>query len=68
VKIAGAPNSRLEMRPTRTRDMVRDYVQRHRELDIPAGTNAVVIREEPRRWQRRPRVLPPESDAGAAGP
>ncbi len=52
-KAAGTPNSRLEMAAGTTRDMVMEYVRRHPVLDIPAGTNAVVIRAEPRRWLRR---------------
>ena len=53
VKLAATPNCRLEMVAETTRDMVTDYIRRHRMLDIPAGTNAVVVREAPRRWLRR---------------
>lgn len=49
VKAAATPNCRLEMMTTTTRDMVIDYVRAHGALDLPAGTNAVIIREEPRR-------------------
>ena len=53
VKLAATPNCRLEMMEMTTRDMVQDYIRRHRILDIPEGTNAVVVREAPRRWLRR---------------
>ena len=53
VKLAATPNCRLEMGPMTTRDMVTEYIRRHRTLDIPEGTNAVVLREAPRRWLRR---------------
>lgn len=52
VKAVNRPNSRLELLDTTTRDMVVDYVRRHRTLTIEAGTNAVVVREEPKRWLR----------------
>jgi len=51
--LAGRSNTRLEMGDTRTRDMVMSYIKRHRTLSIPSGTNAVVIRKEPVRWQRK---------------
>jgi len=53
VKFTGRPNARLEMGNTRTRDMVMSYIKRHRTLTIPLGTNAVVFRKEPVRWQRK---------------
>jgi 2',3'-cyclic-nucleotide 2'-phosphodiesterase (5'-nucleotidase family) len=52
-KAVRSPNSRLEMLDATTRDMAMDYVRRHRTLSIEAGTNAVVVLEEPRRWLRR---------------
>ena len=52
VQAADTPNCRLEPGETTTRDMVMDYVRRHRTLTISAGTNAVVVSEEPRRWLR----------------
>lgn len=53
VKAAGTPNARLEMEDATTRDMVMDYVRAHRVVGFSEGTNAVVIRAEPKRWQRR---------------
>lgn len=53
VKAAASSNARLELLDATTRDMVMEYVKAHRTLTIPAGTNAVVIRTEPPRWQRR---------------
>ena len=53
VKAANTPNARLEMESATTRDMVMDYVRAHRVLTVPEGTNAVVIRTEPKRWLRR---------------
>ena len=53
VKTVGSTNARLELLDVTTRDMVMEYVKAHRTLTIPAGTNAVVIRSEPPRWQRR---------------
>jgi len=53
VDLAARPNTRLEMGSTRTRDMVMSYIKRHRSLSIPSGTNAVVFRKEPIRWQRK---------------
>ena len=53
VKAAASPNSRLEMMETTTRDMVMDYIRTHRTLTLPAGTNAVLVRQEPQRWLRR---------------
>ncbi len=53
VKATATPNCRLKMMDATTREMVMAHVRRHRLLDIPAGTNAVVIREEPRRWLRK---------------
>lgn len=53
VKAAATPNCRLELGETTVRDMVKNYVRRHRTLSIPAGTNAVVFSEEPRRWLRK---------------
>lgn len=55
VKLAGRRNTRLEMLPERTRDMVMRYVQEQGALNIPEGTNAAVFRKEPVRWQRKPR-------------
>ena len=52
-KAAAAPNSRLEVMDVTVRDMVLDYVRRHRSLAIPDGTNAVVVLKEPRAWHRR---------------
>ena len=51
VRAAAAPNSRLKMMDVTTRDMVMDYVRAHSPLTIPAGTNAVVVNEEPRGWR-----------------
>ena len=53
VKAAATPNCRLDMMKVTTRDMVIDYIRARRALDIPAGTNAVIVREEPKRWFRR---------------
>jgi 2',3'-cyclic-nucleotide 2'-phosphodiesterase (5'-nucleotidase family) len=53
VKAAATPNCRLEMKESTVRDMVMDFIRRHRTLTIPAGTNAVVMLEEPKRWQRK---------------
>ena len=53
VEAAATPNARLELLDTRTRDMVMDYVRRHRTLALVAGTNAIVRLEEPKRWLRR---------------
>ncbi len=53
VKAAATPNSRLAMMDVTTREMVMDHIRRRGTLTIPAGTNAVVVREEPRRWLRR---------------
>lgn len=50
VKCAAQPNCRLKMMGVTTRDMVMDYVRAHGNLTIPAGTNAVVVRKEPKRW------------------
>ena len=53
VKAAASSNARLELLDVTTRDMVMEYVKSRRTLAIPEGTNAVVIRSEPPRWQRR---------------
>jgi 2',3'-cyclic-nucleotide 2'-phosphodiesterase (5'-nucleotidase family) len=53
VKAANTPNTRLEIWNDTTRNMVMDFVGRHRTLAIPAGTNAVIVRAEPTRWQRK---------------
>lgn len=53
VRAANTPNSRLEMGRESVRDMVLDYVQARRTLTIPAGTNAVVVLQEPVRWLRK---------------
>ena len=53
VKAANTPNCRLEMVKTTTRDMVIEYVRRHRSLTLPTGANAKLVREEPKRWLRR---------------
>ena len=53
VEAAATPNTRLELLSTTTRDMVIQYVRSHRTLTLPAGTNAVVVRKEPPRWQWR---------------
>ncbi len=53
VKATRSSNARLDLLTVTTRDMVMDYVKKHRTLTIPAGTNAVVFRSEPPRWQRR---------------
>lgn len=53
VKAAATPNCRLDMMKVTTRDMVIDHIRGRGVLDIPAGTNAVVIREAPKRWFRR---------------
>ncbi len=47
VRIVNQPEARLESIPATTRDLVMDYVRRHEELSIPAGTNAVVFRRAP---------------------
>lgn len=49
VKAAGSPNARLELLSITTRDMVMDHVRSRGTLTILAGTNAVLIREEPAR-------------------
>ncbi len=49
VRAAATPNARLEMMKTTTRDMVIEYIRDRRDLDVPAGTNAVIVREKPRR-------------------
>ena len=46
VKAAATPNCRLAMMGVSTRDMVMDYIRRHGEIAMPAGTNAVVVRGE----------------------
>lgn len=52
-RAAADPRSRLEPVAEPVRDMVIDYVRRHRTIDVPAGTNAVVVLKEPRAWRRR---------------
>ena len=49
VRSAAVPNARLELMPTTTRDMVIDYVRARGVLDVPPGTNGVVVRDPPRR-------------------
>ncbi len=53
VKAAASPNSRMETIAEPVRDMVLDYVRRHRTISIPEGTNAVVVLREPRPWHLR---------------
>lgn len=53
VKTVNKPHARLQMDEVLARDMVADYIRRHKTIQIPAGTNATVIRKEPSRWQRR---------------
>ncbi|MGD9611717.1 MAG: bifunctional UDP-sugar hydrolase/5'-nucleotidase [Kiritimatiellia bacterium] len=52
-KAAADPRCRLEPVAEPVRDLVIDYVRRHRTIDVPAGTNAVVVLKEPRAWRRR---------------
>ena len=52
-KAAASPRCRLEILDLPVRDMVVDYVRRHRSISIPEGTNAVVVLQEPRAWHRR---------------
>ena len=50
---AADPRTRLQTFDAPVRDMVVDYVRRHRSISIPEGTNAVVVLKEPRAWHRR---------------
>ena len=50
---AADPRTRLQPFDEPVRDMVVDYVRRHRSISIPEGTNAVVVLKEPRAWHRR---------------
>ena len=50
---AADPRTRLQTFDEPVRDMVVDYVRRHRSISIPEGTNAVVVLKEPRAWHRR---------------
>ncbi len=52
-KAAADPRARLQPFDEPVRDMVIDYVRRHRSIAVPAGTNAVVVLKEPRAWHRR---------------
>ena len=52
-RIAADRRTRIEPVDEPVRDMVIDYVRRHRTIDVPAGTNAVVVLKEPRAWHRR---------------
>ena len=52
-KAAADPRARLQMFDEPVRDMVMDYLRRHRSIAIPEGTNAVVVLKEPRAWHRR---------------
>jgi 2',3'-cyclic-nucleotide 2'-phosphodiesterase/3'-nucleotidase len=52
-RLAADPRTRLEPADEPVRDLVMDYVRRHRTIDVPAGTNAVVVLKEPRAWHRR---------------
>ena len=53
VKAVASPNCRLEMADGAVRDMVIDYIRRHRSIGFPAGTNATVVLTEPRGWHLR---------------
>lgn len=53
VRAVNTPNARLDYVNMTTRDMVMEYIRRHPVLSIPAGTNAVVVRGEPSRRQRK---------------
>jgi len=44
VEAVNRPNARLKLEGRVTRDLVIDYIRAHPALDIPAGTNAVVVR------------------------
>lgn len=52
-RLAADPRSRLEPVDEPVRDLVIGYVRRHRAIDVPAGTNAVLVLKEPRAWRRR---------------
>lgn len=52
-RLAADPRCRLEPVDEPVRDLVMDYVRRHRAIDVPDGTNAVVVLREPRAWHRR---------------
>ena len=52
-RIAADPRTRFEPVDEHVRDLVMDYVRRHRAIDVPAGTNAVLVLKEPRAWRRR---------------
>ncbi len=52
-QLAAKPNSRLETSDVLVRDMVLDYIRKHRVLAIPPGDNATVVLQEPRGWRRR---------------
>lgn len=45
IRIINRPNARLQYGEVSTRQMVMDYIQAHPQLSMPAGTNAVVIRD-----------------------
>lgn len=48
-RAAASPNARLELRATTTRDMVIEHIRARGVLEIPAGTNGVVVRDKPSR-------------------
>ena len=52
-RLAAAPRCRFEPVDEPVRDMVMDHVRRHGTIDVPEGTNAVLVLKEPRAWHRR---------------
>ena len=52
-RVVNRPQSRLQHGDITTRQMVMDYIRKHPELTIPAGTNAVVVRDRGARRSRK---------------
>lgn len=44
-RLINQANARLQYGDVSTRQMVMDYIQAHPQLVMPAGTNAVVVRD-----------------------